>query len=272
MSFFSPFIENLVNINYHQTWLQNNTQFLSTPYLFLASFPRSGNGWIRLVLAAIVLETKGIDINQVKIIYKTTKNSVKYVCFALGDREYDLEDIFPDMYILNSQADLANISDEIKNLGLKTKLIKTHHIVDCSTNKTIFLFREPLHCLTSAALLLNSQEIKANPEKINETMLYFAKLYSMMLDHYLEQKQQYPVNCFFLSHQKISSKESYIELAKVTDFMGLNVKKDTIDKVLHKFPFRSNYNKKLASFVNDYTKSQIENLFYAERNFKQVFA
>ena len=54
--------------------------------------------------------------------------------------------------------------------------------------------------------------------------------------------------------------------------MGLKVKQDTIAKVLRKFPFRSNYNKKLATFVNDYTKNQIENLFYAEKNFKQVFA
>ena len=260
MQFSSPFIENLINLTHYKIWLENNAQFLLTPYLFLSSYPRSGNGWIRMVLAAMVLETKGIDINSVKIIRKMTETGVKYICFTLGDREYDLEDIFPDMYILNSKVDLSYTPDNIKDLNLEIKLIKTHHIIDCSVSKTIFLFREPLNCLTSAALLLNSEEINHDSQKINETMVYLAKFYSQMLEHYLQQKQKYPENCFFLSHQKISGKEASLELAKVIDFIGLEVKEDTIEKVLQKFPFRSGYNKKLAQSVDKSTKEYINDL------------
>ena len=260
MSFSSPFINNLIDSNHYKIWLENNAEFFSIPYLFLSSFPRSGNGWIRLVLAAIVLQTKGIDINTVKIIRKMTETGVKYICFVSGNREYDLEDIFPDMYILNSQVKRGHTSDDVKNLNLEIKLIKTHHIIDCNDSKTIFLFRDPLNCLTSAALLLNSEEIKQNPQKINETMVYFARFYSLMLEHYLKQKQKYSANCFFLSHQKISGENSLLELVKVTNFIGLKVKQDTIEKVLQKFPFRSGYNKQLAEFVNESTKEYIRDL------------
>ncbi|MGF1542206.1 MAG: sulfotransferase domain-containing protein [Pleurocapsa sp.] len=265
MPFSSPFIESLIEINRHQNWIKENTQLFHTPYLFLSSFPRSGNGWIRLVLAAIVLETKGIDINQVEIIRKATKGGVKYICFVLGEKEYDLEDIFPDMYILNPQeVNLTNKSEDVKRLNLPIILIKTHHIVDCSTHKTIFLFREPLNCLTSSALLLNSEAIANNPATINETMIYFAKFYRQMLEHYLEQKEKYPQNCFLLSHQKIKSDRSFSELAKVIDFIGIKVEIDTIKKVLHKFPFRSGYNKKIAEAMTDSTEEYIDRLLTAK--------
>ncbi len=260
MPFSSSFIESLIDINHHQNWSKKNTNFFHTPYLFLSSFPRSGNGWIRLVLAAIVLETKGIDIDRVQIIRKKTKTGVQYICFASEEKEYDLEDIFPDMYILNPQVDLANRSENVKNLNLPVILIKTHHIIDCSTKKTIFLFREPLNCLTSSALLLNSEAINNNPQTINETTVYFAKFYSQMLEHYLEQKQKYPENCFLLSHQKISGDHSVSELAKVIDFIGIKVESTTINKVLRKFPFRSGYNKKIAEAVTKTTKDDINRL------------
>lgn len=268
MPFTSKFIEETAKLDFYQKWKVKNSQLFETDPLFLCSFPRSGNGWVRLVLAAILLQAKGVDIDTVQLERKSTDKGVKYICFRSGETEYDIEDIFPDIYLMAQQRPASNSAEAVKSLQLPVRLIKTHHIVDCQFSKVIFLFREPLPCLTSAALLLNSDEIEKDPETINQTIIFLSKFYNQMLEFYGEQKQKYPEGCFLLSHAKISGKETFIEFEKVIKFMGFSLSDDVVQKGIKKFPFKSGYKKAYIDSIRDATREYIKE--FVEPNYQKV--
>lgn len=269
MALSQKFIESTVDHKFHHDWEKINAVLLKSPHIFLSSFPRSGNGWVRLVLAAIILEANGIDIGPVEVIKKRTNAGVPYNYLSSGKQGYNLEEIFPNIYIFQPNTHYETMSDNVKSLNLPVKLIKTHHLVDCKFSKTIFLFREILSCLTSSSLLLNKAEIENNPRKINDTITYMAKFYKEMLEHYIHQKTKYPEHCLFLNHEVISRSRgnAISEFASVMDFLGMKVDITMIEKVLVKFPFKSGYQKNCEQYINDTTKLLIENLLgkYYER-------
>ncbi|MGB3401843.1 MAG: sulfotransferase domain-containing protein [Microcoleaceae cyanobacterium] len=268
MPFTSKFIEKTVKLDFYQKWKAEKPQFFESTPLFLCSFPRSGNGWVRLVLAAILLQSKGVDLDTVQLDKKTTDKGVKYVCFRSGDTEYDIEDIFPDIYLIDQQKPMSNSVEAVKSLQLPIQMIKTHHIVDCQSSKVIFLFREPLSCLTSAALLLNSDEIEKNPQAINQTMIYLAKHYNQMLQFYWKQKKEYPDQCFLLSHAKASEKDTALEFEKVIEFMGISTQDNVVQKGINKFPFKSGYKKEYIDSIQDATREYIQT--HVEPNYQKV--
>ncbi|MEM6612482.1 MAG: hypothetical protein AAF652_09550 [Cyanobacteria bacterium P01_C01_bin.72] len=255
MSFTSSFIERSVEIKTYQNWLSKYQNIIRENPSFLASFPRSGNGWVRLVLAATILELNRIDINQVNITRKQTINGVSYISLETKKHSYDLEDIIPDMYLLNQRT-----KENYSTFDLMTNLIKTHNIIDCSLHRTIFLFREPLKCLTSASLLLNGQAIKQNHQAINSSIVYLAKFYNRILEHYLIQKEKYPDNCFFLSNRGMNEQQMMLSFKKALRFLGIDADIKLINKVLTKFPLRSGYDKSVAQYIDDNTKKHLQDL------------
>ena len=257
MSFSSRFLQKTLNAQFQNDWAKENPQIIDSPHAFLSSFPRSGNGWIRVLLAAVLLEFRGIDCTTLTISTKMMGN-VKYHCLNSENKIYDMQQIFPDIYHFKPQKDKDNIYKEVADLKIPVKLIKTHHIVDCANSKTIFLFREPLACLTSSALLMNGENLKKNKEEINQTIIYMMDFYKKMLEHYIEQYTQYPTNCFFLSHQKISELEKATEeISRITEFLGLEMKQEKLQKVALKFPFKSGYQKGYKKYIEDTTKVKI---------------
>lgn len=258
MSFSSKFVENILNLKFHQDWEEKNARFIKEPHAFLCSFPRSGNGWLRLVLAASLLGlTKKVDISSIELIRKINEKGVQFVCLSSGSHNYDLEDIFPDIYPMQPETHYELMSADVKSLHIPTKLIKTHHIVDCREHKTIFLFREPLSCLTSASLLLNKEEINTNPERINETMVYLLNFYNRMLSHYLEQHSKYPGNCIFIHHQSITT-EPIPDIIRIFNSLGIKADRDIIEQAVKQFPFKSGYDKAVKEFISESTKSDIK--------------
>ncbi len=268
MPFTSKFIEETVKLDFHQQWKVQNSQLFQKSPLFLCSFPRSGNGWVRLVLAAILLQAKGVDLDKIELVRKTTNKGVKYVCFRSGETDYDIEDIFPDIYLMNHQKPASTSVEAVQSLQLPVRLIKTHHIVDCQLSKVIFLFREPLSCLTSAALLLNSDEIQKNPDEINQSMIYLAKCYNHMLEFYCKQKQKYPEQCYLLSHVKATEKEAQLEFEKLIKFMGVLTLGNVVQKGVKKFPFKSGFKKEYIESIRDATREYIKDV--VEPNYQKV--
>lgn len=258
MPFTSHFIEKTVDLEFYKNWKRKNPDFFQPFPFFLCSFPRSGNGWLRLLLAAILLQSKGVDIEALELVRKKTDKGVNYICFNSGEKEYELEDIFPDIYLMKHQREASISPESVRSLNLSLRLIKTHHIIDCQSSKVIFLFREPMACLTSAALLLNSEEIEKNPEEINATMIYLARYYEQMLEFYLNQKEQYPDRCFFLSHQQASTGDTVRELNRVMDFMGLTITEDDVRCGVKKFPFKSGYSKQYIESIKHSTRELIQ--------------
>ncbi|MDJ0649531.1 MAG: hypothetical protein QNJ60_12575, partial [Xenococcaceae cyanobacterium MO_188.B19] len=95
MPFSSSFIEQTIKIDSKTTLEKKNINLANNDYAFLSSFPRSGNGWVRLIFASLILEINGIDINSIKIIRKKTSGGVGYICLKSKQNNFDLEDIFP---------------------------------------------------------------------------------------------------------------------------------------------------------------------------------
>ena len=81
MPFTSHFIEKTVDLEFYQNWQRKNPDFFQPFPFFLCSFPRSGNGWLRLLLAAILLKSKGVDIEAFELVRKKTDRGVNYICF-----------------------------------------------------------------------------------------------------------------------------------------------------------------------------------------------
>ena len=183
---------------------------------------------------------------------------VKYSCLTINGCDYSIEEIFPDIYHLDWETHYVKMSDPVKSLSIPVKLIKTHHAVDCCSTKTIFLFREPLSCLTSAALYLNRSEIEDNPISINETVQYLTDFYSSMLIHYIEQSKKNPQNILFVNHGKLVD-QGIFEIERIANFLELNIPLIRLEKILQYFPFQSTYEKEVeiyetATVVDKITK------------------
>lgn len=264
VSFSSKFIEGTVNSEAIKSWETKNRDFIGSQQpQYLSSFPRSGNGWVRLVMAATLLEINGIDIESVKLKRETTDTGVKYVCFRNDTAIYPLEDIFPDMYLSDSRSNKEEMARDIRNLDLQHKVVKTHHIVDISNRKTIFLFRDPHSCLTSASLLLNKKAIEENPQNINDTMTYLAKYYDKMLMSYVKQKQTHPENCYFLDNAALYGNQAVEKIWTTLSFLGINSKIETVEKIIGIYPLQSRYNKEFEKFITEDTRNFVDELLMA---------
>lgn len=259
--FKSNFIEGLASDLAIDKWEKNNGDFIGSHQpQYLSSFPRSGNGWVRLVLAATLLELKGIDCDSVELTRETTDTGVGYICFKTDAAVYSLEDVFPDMYLSDFRSNKEKMAKDIRGLELQHKVIKTHHIVDISNRKTVFLFRDPHRCLTSASLLLNKEPIERNPVEINETITYLAKYYDKMLESYLSQKSNAPDNCLLIDNAALYGDLAVAKIKITLDFLGIEAEESTVEKVIDKYPLRSAYNKQFEQHVTEETKMAVENL------------
>lgn len=268
--FSSPFIESTTRLNRYRWWQDHQAKLFPSPQYFLSSFPRSANGWVRVILAAILATAKGLEIESAKLIQKTNDKGVQFDCLVFADgHQFDVEDVLPDMYVCSSAPDERSrkIAQVAKQLKLPFTIVKTHHLVDCNPQKTIFLFREPLACLTSTSLLLNRAGINEAPASINQTIVYFSDYYLTVLKHYLDQKDANVENCFFLSHELLSSDSPGIQYQQLMRFLGVEVELSLIEKVLRKLPLRSKYNKARIKSITDETREIITEKFsssYAE--------
>jgi len=256
MSFSSAFIESTLNKDFQNKWAEENSEFLNTPHAFLSSFPRSGNGWVRLILASAFLRPNDVDVNKLSIRYRNMERGMKYSCLATENSEYSIEEIFPDIYHLNLKSHYSLMSDTVKSLEIPIKLIKTHHIVNSHSTKTIFLFREPLACLTSAALFFNKNKLEEDPASINSTIQYLEKFYSEMLAHYLNQSKENPQNILFVSHKNMLNRGVF-EIERIFNFLGIKMLLSHLDNIFQCFPFKSTYAKAFEKYMTNKTKEEI---------------
>lgn len=261
VSFSSKFIEGLINGVAVERWESKNIDFVGTQQpQYLSSFPRSGNGWVRLVIAGTLLELNGIDVNSLDLKRETTDTGVNYVCFRNATEIYPLEDIFPDMYLSDFRSNKEEMAKDIRELDLQHKLVKTHHVVDTSSRKTIFLFRDPHRCLTSASLLLNKEVIENNPVMVNDTITYLAKYYDKMLESYIAQKQANVENCLFLDNAALYGDQAVVKISTAINFLGINVSESIVEKVIKKYPLKTAYNKDFEKFITDETREFTDQL------------
>jgi len=156
--------------------------FRPTPN-FLLSFPRSGNGYVRLLLARAMLLSHGLDPAEAVLeVYDHTNDGVQAQRFNFEEKgmEVSVETIVPDMYA-NPSSRLLNFDDAFQ-FG-STKLIKTHHAVPRDTANYLYLYRDPKTCCTSYFHLVNWWQA-ANLEETDEIRPIFTEVVREFLEVY----------------------------------------------------------------------------------------
>lgn len=137
-----------------QSFLQQETiaQFedrLEGQRNYLLSFPRSGNGFIRYVMANILLAANGYDtseMTQENYSHSKDGDEAQRFVFSKTGEKISVEQIVPDFHM--------NDDDWFKALDPKFffgpgPLIKTHSVVPSNKAEYIYLYRQPLLCTVS---------------------------------------------------------------------------------------------------------------------------
>lgn len=157
-----------------------NKPHLRNTDIFLASYPRSGNTWMRLLLSDALLQLQGV---------KTTTGG----------------NIVPDIY-------KVDIDDWSQNLGqsLPFRIIKTHEPLffekePDDQHRSIYLFRSPADALASYYhyMLRYTQYQKAD-QGIDRFCLERVSQWCCHVEAYLCLKEKAPRQVIFLSYEKLS--------------------------------------------------------------------
>jgi hypothetical protein len=225
-------------------------------FVYLASFPRSANGWVRVVIGASCLAANGVDISsaRTKVTYIDGSKD-GYFTIETDKGEYDITHVVPDSYLLEA------LPVREKSAHLKHPCVaKTHHLVDCQHQKTMFLFREPVHCVVSAALLLNGDVIRRHPRKVNETVNYLSKFYEVTLTHYLTQARRHPGHCIPMSLESLSSKTASTRLCNALVRLGIHLNEANVEASMRQFPLESGYDRTLFNHLSPRTRKRLQRL------------
>ncbi|NMG58237.1 sulfotransferase [Geitlerinema sp. P-1104] len=159
-------------------WL--NQARLRNSDIFLASYPRSGNTWMRLLLSDALLQLQGV---------KTTTGG----------------NIIPDIY-------KVDIDDWFQNLeqSLPFRLIKTHEPLFFEKQpddqyRSIYLFRSPEDALASYYYYtLRYPKYQESDQGIDQFCLERVSQWCRHVESYLRLKDKAPQQVIFLSYEKLS--------------------------------------------------------------------
>jgi hypothetical protein len=175
-----------------QTYKANMKKFGSKD-VFLASVPRSGNTWMRLLLSDAILQHLGFETG-------TGGN------------------IVPDVY--KDDIDIWNQDHRLESLDFR--LIKTHHPFDDSFSRVIYIYRHPAECFNS---LYHYQFRYPGFKELNMSIETFI---DKCVDTWLENMRSYifvadqsPDRILFLSYESMHA-ETTQALLKTLKFIGLN--------------------------------------------------
>ncbi|MEG4857838.1 sulfotransferase domain-containing protein [Microcoleus sp. K1-B6] len=175
---------------------QNNLQSINSNDVLVASFPRSGNTWLRLLISDVILQIHGFETN--------TKLPVS------------IDDIIPDIY----QHNVNEISNSIK---LSNRLIKTHELYNKhkEIQQVVYIFRQPADALCSYYDFLRSHNIVSRTE---DKALFVLEKVDQWLEHLLSYgyaKQKDPSKILFISYEGLHNNPALC-LEKVFDFLKID--------------------------------------------------
>ena len=175
----------------------NQARFRDTD-VFLASVPRSGNTWMRLLLSDAILQ-------------------------HLGHETGTGGNIIPDVY--KDQVDVWDQDPRLDSLNFR--LIKTHQPFDESFGRVIYIFRHPAECFCS---LYHYQFRYPGFKELNMTMdTFFDQCVDTWLENmrsYIEAAKNNPGRILFLSYEMIHE-DTVGQLMQAMRFLAIEPSKET---------------------------------------------
>lgn len=117
--------------------------------IWLASYPKSGNTWVRSILTSLIYSKNGIFKAELLKKIINFPNKIHY------------KNLTSDFYNFNETLKYSTIAQDILNQDKKIKIFKTHHL-NCKINNydftnrkntlaTIYIIRDPRNVITSIA-------------------------------------------------------------------------------------------------------------------------
>ncbi|QLE86082.1 hypothetical protein FLM48_14015 [Shewanella sp. Scap07] len=232
----------------------------------LISFPRSGNGWVRIVLGVYhaIASDKHFslaELSQFKTYSLFDKTGIKTSVFGLKEeKEIPLDFYIPDLYQYDRlkrkrQEFLTPSIVDVTTLPI----YKTHHLCPfgASYQSIGIIVREPEASVLSASLLMEPDLLSMSDAEIHEIVSYYLSAYIKYLDNYQQLYHAGKVNLIF--HDTVVDDLT----AWITKMYPASDKRDvksTLSAIVTKFPLRSGFNKEIKSRVDltlfaDYQKA-----------------
>jgi hypothetical protein len=194
---------------------QDNKSLFNSQDVFLASYPRSGNTWMRLLLSDLILQTQGFSTN-------TGGN------------------IIPDVYKVNIEQ--WNQDDRISQLNFR--IIKTHEYYEECYQKIIYLFRNPADSLCSFYYYKLDRVQKFIDQGIGLDQ-YCQNSVDQWCRHikiYLQAQEKTSSDFFFLSYETLK-KRPILALQLVANFIGLKASRKMCKQAVKNQKFKKLKNK-----------------------------
>ena len=164
----------------------------------LLSFPRSGNGWIRLIIAAYKAvyvecyyeskETNEIDSTSLEPLINLPSASIS----VRNDRHLALDMYIPDIYLFETVRERLlkemDISNNFISIRKSPEIFKSHHLVN-NTNmfkSVACIVRDPRESIISAALLLEQNLLADSTSVIISKLEEYSNFYIKFLTKYIQ--------------------------------------------------------------------------------------
>ncbi|MGB3402800.1 MAG: sulfotransferase domain-containing protein [Microcoleaceae cyanobacterium] len=163
--------------------------------IFLASFPRSGNTWMRLLLSDLILQIQGF-------LTKTGGN------------------IIPDIY----KVDIEQWNQDDRTRQLDFRIIKTHEHYEESYRKIIYLFRNPADSLCSFYYyqLDRVQKFIDRGIGLDQYCQHSMDQWCTHVKSYIQAQEEASSDLLFLSYETMKQRP-IAALQLVAHFIGLKV-------------------------------------------------
>lgn len=162
--------------------------------VFLASYPRSGNTWMRLLLSDVIQQLG-------------------------GEKTQPGGNVIPDVY-------KVDIEDWYRNPRIKIpfRIIKTHEPLDLISNyRIIYLFRHPADCLCSSYhYQLRSRKFRENNSGIDEFCQNLINQWCSHIKGYLEAAKTGSDRLFLVSYESLHI-NPVKSLKNVGSFLDLDI-------------------------------------------------
>jgi tetratricopeptide (TPR) repeat protein len=211
---------------------QSNQKKFKKTDIFVDSYPRSGNTWMRLLISDMILQLHGLN---------TTTGG----------------NIIPDCYKVDVQT-----WDQEHELKIPIRFIKTHEPYTTSYNKVIYLFRHPGDCLSSYYYYSLRYEHCRHLE-INSFCLERIDEWCNHVQSYIEAKAEHHENILFISYEILHNYPNQV-LKLIMNLLGFSSTQSICEKAVKNQSF-----KKLQNLAQQENPEKMG--FFEDEGYKNFF-
>lgn len=188
-----------------------NLRLLDADDVFLASFPRSGNDWVRTLLADVLEQLAGL---------------------ATGPRlPVDISVVTPGIYSDDIAASYKYKPDLLAGKGPDYLVVKTHHLVRAPDNKVVLLFRRPADVFVSYYHFRRTFGHRWTHDGPDHFAAQILPAWTGYMAHFLDRAAAAPERMLVLSYEDFHARP-VAALARVAGFVGLDAPAAVLERAV----------------------------------------